>query len=281
MVDFIFEQNSVLIAGSILVSMVIAIEVGFRVGRGSSEVASESAHSHIGAIQASLLGVLALLLGFTLSLSLQRFDTRSQAVVDEANAIGTTSLRAQLLPASVRAEAVAKVQLHVDLRIAAAEIDMVHPDQRSKLLSQTNANLDQLWGLAVRAAQENPSPVTTGLFIQALNEMIDSFGRRDAALSRHVPQPVLLLLFGTFLLTGGVVGYASGVAGHRPSAATHVLVVLIVILAFVILDLDRPRRGLIRVDQTKLIELKAALETSGTQADLATIAPLIRQESGL
>ncbi|MGB0132744.1 hypothetical protein [Dokdonella sp.] len=273
MVDFIFEQNSVLIAGSVLVSMVAAIETGFRIGRRSAEGASASSLSHVGAIQASLLGVLALLLGFTLSLALQRFDTRSQAVVDEANAIGTAALRAQLLPASIRGEVVERMRRHVELRIDAGGIDMVHPAERSKLLNRTNENLDQLWSLAVVAAQENPSPVTTGLFIQALNEMIDSFGRRDAALGRHVPQPVLLLLFGTFLLTGGVVGYASGAAGHRPSAATHVLVVLIVILAFVILDLDRPRRGLIRVDQSSLIQLSLSVNASGSPADRRSLTP--------
>ena len=267
MVDFIFEQNSLLIAGAVLVSMVSAIEIGFRLGRGSGDGTGDSVREHIGAIQASLLGLLALLLGFTLSLALQRYDTRSEAVVDEANAIGTAWLRAQLLPVSVRDQATQRMLRHVNLRVDAGAIDMVHRDERDSLLRESNKNLNQLWELALKAAEENPSPVTTGLFIQALNDMIDSFGRRDAALSRHVPQPVLLLLFCTFLLTGGVVGYASGNAGNRPSATTHVLIVLIVILAFVILDLDRPRRGLIRIDQTSLIELKANMHASGTPND--------------
>lgn len=264
MVDFIFEMNSILIAGALLILMVAAIEIGFRFGRGSGHGADESDHAHIGAIQGALLGMLALLLGFTLSLSLQRYDTRSEAVVDEANAIGTAWLRAQLLPASVRSQVTERMQQHISLRVDAGALDLLQVNERGKLLIQCNENLNQLWGLALAAAQENPSPVTTGLFIQALNEMIDSYGRRDAALSRHVPQEVLLLLFGTFLLTGGVVGYASGVAGHRPSIATHVLVVLIVILAFVILDLDRPRRGLIRVDQSSLVELKSAMHASSS-----------------
>jgi uncharacterized membrane protein (Fun14 family) len=106
--------------------------------------------------------------------------------------------------------------------------------------------------------------VTSGLFIQSLNELIDSYGRRNAALNRHVPEVVLFLLYGTFLLTGGVVGYAAGVAGHRPSFATYILVVLIVIMAFIILDLDRPRRGLIKVDHKSLIELKVAIDAAQT-----------------
>ncbi|MEZ5460370.1 hypothetical protein [Dokdonella sp.] len=272
MIDLIFGQNSVLIAGSALAAMVGAIEIGFRIGRRSDERVSKSAHAHIGAIQASLLGMLALLLGFTLSLSLQRYDTRSEAVVDEANAIGTAWLRAQLLPGSVRGQVLEGMRRHVDLRVDAGEIDLAHPAERSRLLGQTNENLNRLWGLALTAAEENPSPVTTGLYIQALNEMIDSHGQRGAALNRHVPQTVLLLLFGTFLLTGSVVGYASGVAGHRPSATTHVLAVLIVVLAFVILDLDRPRRGLIRVDQSSLLDLQSAIHAAGKRADPASLA---------
>ncbi len=73
-----------------------------------------------------------------------------------------------------------------------------------------------LWSYAGRAAELDPSPVRSGMFIQALNDMIDSFGRRDAGLNRHVPEVVLLLLFGVFLITAAIVGFASGIGGHRP-----------------------------------------------------------------
>lgn len=267
MADFIFEQNSILIAGSVLLSMIAAVEIGFRIAQRAGDEFGASLRSHVGAIQASLLGLMALLLGFTLSLALQRYDIRSEAVVDEANAIGTAWLRAQLLPVSVREPVLSRMRRHVDLRVEAGAVDMAHTHERSSLLKQSNENLDQIWSLAVEAAKVKSSSVTSGLFIQALNDMIDSYGRRDAALRRHVPQPVLLLLFCTFLLTSGVVGYAAGIAGNRPSVTTHVLIALIVILVFVILDLDRPRRGLIRIDQTSLIELKSAIHASGTLVD--------------
>jgi hypothetical protein len=119
-----------------------------------------------------------------------------------------------------------------------------------------NEGLDGLWALAVRAAAETPNPVTTGLFTQSLNEMIDSFGVRQAALDRHVPEIVLFLLFGTLVLTSALVGYASGMAGQRASFATYVLVLLIVLLVFIIIDLDRPRRGLIEVRQDSMYEVR-------------------------
>ena len=68
-----------------------------------------------------------------------------------------------------------------------------------------------------RAAEADPNPVTSGLFVQAINEMIDSYGRRDAGLNRHVPEVVLFLLYAALLMTGAVVGLSSGLSGHRPS----------------------------------------------------------------
>jgi hypothetical protein len=72
---------------------------------------------------------------------------------------------------------------------------------------------------------------------------------------------VLFLLFATFLMTGVIVGYASGLHGHRASFVTHVMVALIVLLVFIIIDLDRPRRGLIQVSQTSMLELRDTLAT--------------------
>jgi hypothetical protein len=89
--------------------------------------------------------------------------------------------------------------------------------------------------------------------------MIDAFGVRDAALARHVPEIVLFLLFGSFVLTACLVGYASGVGGHRVSFATYVLVLLITFLVFIIVDLDRPRRGLIQVNQHSMLVLQQSL----------------------
>jgi uncharacterized membrane protein (Fun14 family) len=90
--------------------------------------------------------------------------------------------------------------------------------------------------------------------------LIDSYGRRNAALERHVPEVVLFLLFGTFVMTLGIVGYAAGVAGHRVSSVVYIMVVLIVLLVFVIIDLDRPRRGLIEVSQKSLTELQTSIQ---------------------
>lgn len=264
MTEFMYDIDSVLIAGVLLVSMLLAIESGYRLGSRSEHVTGEDFKQHVNATSASLLGILALLLGFTFSLSLQRYDSRSEAVVDEANAIGTTYLRSRMLPAGVRDEVGKLLHEYVDLRVKAGEINLTAHQTLSEMAAETGRLHSALWDYARRAVELDPRPVTSGLFVQTLNELIDNYGKRDAELARHVPEFVLILLYITFIMTGAVVGYATGLAGHRPSFVTHILVGLIVILVFIILDLDRPRRGWIQVSQKSMLDLQTDIrELSG------------------
>lgn len=268
-----------LIALSLLLTLTVAMEVGFRVGRvalARGATASAASQEHINGIQTSILGILALLLAFTLSLALQRFDSRSAAVVDEANAIGTAYLRAQLLRPPMRADVQALLRDYLDLRVEASNRSIVEGDRHAGPLADATRLHGALWAQAVRAAEVDPNPVSSGLFIQSLNELFDSFSRRDAGLNRHVPEVVLLLLFGAFLMAGGIVGYACGAAGHRPSLVSYVMVALIVVLVFIVIDLDRPRRGLILVSQKSLLDLQASLRATDAEAVPALRGPAER-----
>lgn len=262
--ELLYDTNSALIAAVLFVSMALAIEIGLRVGRPGSVPANEAAKEHINGIQAAMLGILALLLGFTFSLALQRYDSRSEAVVDEANAIGTAWLRTQLLPAALRGEAQALLRDYTGARVQASTLTLADHAQLGALMARATQQQTALWALARRALELDPNSYTPVLFIESVNTLIDSFGKRDAALQRHVPEFVLMLLYATFLMAGAIVGYACGVGGHRPSMASYIMVVLIVVLVFIILDLDRPRRGLIQVSQKSLVDLHA-----GMRADAA------------
>jgi uncharacterized membrane protein (Fun14 family) len=92
--------------------------------------------------------------------------------------------------------------------------------------------------------------------------MIDSDGKRNAGVARHVPGLVPALLFVTLLLSSAILGFTVGVAARRPSVVTHVLVGLMVVSVFIVLKLDRPRRGLIQVNHISLLELQSALNDS-------------------
>jgi hypothetical protein len=260
--EIMYEQSSILIVGVLFAILIVATELGYRLGFRFSADTTDAAKTQINTIQGSLLGVLALLLGFTFSLALQRFDTRSEAVIGEANAIGTTILRAGLLPDSVRANSQELLRQYLDQRVRAGTIPLDRPQERASVLRESDQILDALWVNALRAAEEDGNPVRTGLYVQALNQMIDAYGIRDAALDRHVPEPVLFLMFMAFLLAASLVGYAAGVSARRTSLPTFVLVTLVAFLVFMIIDLDRPRRGLIEVSQQSLVDLQLKVRST-------------------
>lgn len=273
MKEVMYDLNSMLIAGILFCSMAVVIELGYRLGRRDIAANSEQSLTQVNAIQASLLGILALLLGFTFSLALQRYDSRSQAVVEEANAIGTTYLRAQMLHPDVQQTTLTLLQDYVRLRIEAGQLSLAREEDRARFLATATELQQALWAQARLAVEKDPGPVTTGKFIDALNAMIDAFGIRDSALNRHVPEIVLFLLYTTFLMTGLIVGYASGGGGHRASFITYILVVLIVLLVFIIIDLDRPRRGLIEVSQESLLALEDQITSEANRIPSPTDPP--------
>jgi hypothetical protein len=257
--EIMYSQNSGVIVLTLLISMTLMIELGYRLGLQSKRETSERLVSHTGSIQAALLGLLALLLGFTYSQSLSRYELRSEAVVSEANAIGTTWLRAHMLPVSVRESVLEDLRNYQDLRVKAGSVSLVERRARESLLQDSQILVSRLWQSALQAAKEDPNPITTGLFIQSLNGMIDSFGSREAALNRHVPEVVLFLLFGTLLITACVLGFTAGLSGQRASFVTYLMVGLIMIIVFIVIDLDRPRRGLIEVNQQSMLDLQATI----------------------
>jgi len=259
--EMTYDIPSWIIAVLLLVGMAIAMEIGYRTTRRTRGLPSAVSKRNVSAMQTSILLILALVLGFSLSVALQRFDQRSDAVVDEANAIGTVYLRTQLLRQPARDEIRPMVRDYLALRIKDTGITTVAGAHRDAVLEATEQAQGVIWDAAVRAAQADPSPVTSGLFVQALNEMIDSYGRREAGLDRHVPETVLFLLYAALLMTGGVVGISSGLAGHRPSRGSSLGMVLLVVgLVFLIMDLDRPRRGVIRVSHAPLIDLLTSID---------------------
>lgn len=256
-----YSQSSVLIVLGLFIFTLLAMEIGFQSGRRKKKRVTE-AITQANAVLVSMLGLLALLLAFTFSAALQRYDDRSQTVVAEANAIGTAYLRAQLLPVGMQGEVQALLSQYLDVRIKGGHVDSTEPELHESLLRQAKLLEAQLWSHAVRAAEQDGRVVTSGLFIQSLNELIDTSGTRNAALNRHVPEIVLFLMFATIVLTTATLGYASGIAGHRVTLAAFVLVMLIALVAYLIIDLDRPRRGATQVSHESMLSLQQTIADS-------------------
>lgn len=258
MKELLYTHNSLLIAVGLLVLMLTALESGYRMGAARAATASDSWRSQVSAIEGAMLGLLALILGFTFSLALQRYDRRSEAVVEEANAIGTAWLRLDLLPATAQAPSRALMRDYIASRIAESRETMAEDTARRAWLARSAEISTALWQAAAANLRDGDSPHAGSLYVQALNDAIDALSTTEAVMERHVPEVVLLLLFVTFATTTATVGFASGIAAHRPPPAVAAMIVLIVLMTFLIIDLDRPRRGLIQVDQHALRELQAA-----------------------
>lgn len=254
--EVMYNVNSLLVVSALLAAIIIAYEICFRIGRYYQRKTDQEIKTQTSTIQAGILGLLALLLGFTFNMALQRFDNRSHAVIHEANAIGTAILRTQLLPKPYDSLTYDLLQDYVNLRLKISSIDLTRIEERKSLNEETDKLQNKIWEISIKAAEIDPRPVTTGYFITSLNDVIDSRGERDAILQRHVPEVILFLLFLVFIINGGLMGYSSGLGLKRAYIPTVMLTVLIVMVVFIIIDLDRPKRGLIKVKQDSLIELK-------------------------
>lgn len=238
---------------AILLLLLLA-ESGYRLGLRRRAVIGEGARGQITTLQAAILGFLALVLGFTFSISQGRFDTRRQLVVAEANAIGTTYLRSLMLPEPHRQQFARLLTEYADIRLPADDVAAI---ERSVVRAEQLH--DELWAEAITASHTEPNPAVTLLFTQTLNEMIDLHTMRVAAYLYRAPGMLIVLLHVTAALAVGVMGYASGLDGRRNIGAMAVMVALVAIVLLLIVDLEQPRAGMIQTSQRALIEVRDEL----------------------
>jgi hypothetical protein len=256
---FFFGQPAWLVTLLLFVACICAAELGFFLGRRRNRAGEAPKKEHVTAVQGAVAAMLGLLLAFTVSMAVGRFEDRKHAVVDEANAIGTAYLRASLLPEPLRSQATDAFAKYVDVRL-----QLARPDWFTAAGAGDRAEMNQLqrqlWSIGVAAGQQDQRAVTYGLFMTAVNEMIDSAGRRDAGLRNHLPESVLYVIVAVCLITVGVLGYASGLGGQRSLVAVVVISLVLAAVVFLILDFDRPYRGVIQVGQQSMIELQQSIK---------------------
>jgi hypothetical protein len=251
---FLSGANEAIIQCAFFALMLAATVVGFRLGRKCESSTPAETKSQIAIVTAALLGILALLLGFTMSMAVSRFELRRQLVLDEANAIGTSLLRAQLLPAPEGTEIANLLRQYINVRVQygtsgndLARLDILHTQAE---LLQT-----ELWSLAAAYAQKDSNPAKAGLLLQSLNEAIDLESARWTAFQNRVPRDVTYVNAIVGLLAAMLVGYTFGVNRHRNIFSMCVLALAITLVLSVIIDLDRPRSGFIGASQQPMIDL--------------------------
>ena len=260
----VFNMNriflSVIFASGLFVGMILLLEVGRRLGRRRQGKDEEGARAGLGAVEGAVFALLGLLIAFTFSGAASRFDTRRQLIVQEANAVGTAWLRLDLLPASAQPELRDLFRRYLDLRLAAYQ-KMSDLEAAYAEMSKANALQGEIWNRAVAACQPSPNPLQAQL-IPALNEMFDITTTRTMATKTHPPAIIFILLGVLALMSAMLAGYA--MAGGKTQSWIHVIGFAFIMAAsvYVILDLEFPRLGIIRVDafDQVLVELRQSMQ---------------------
>ncbi len=252
--DFLPLWALFLVTVGIIVS---AVEVGYWIGgyrRRHSEAEKEAT---VGPVVAATLGLLGFMLAFTFSLAASRFDARRQMVVQEANSIGTTWLRAGMMAEPHRTEIRDLLRKYVAVRLEGVQSS----DVEGAMAASTKLH-DQLWLHAEALAKEDPHSIIVGLFIQTLNETIDLHSERVlVGVRSRIPAVIWLALYLVSVLSMAGIGYQTGLAGSRRSLAVGALILVFAIVMLLIEDLDRPSEGLLRVGQQAMIELQNSMKS--------------------
>lgn len=259
MINSIINDQWLFMVAVLFVLLVMA-EAGFRIGLRLHDSKDEARRSQIGGVQAAVLGLLGLLLGFTFAMGVSRYDARRALVLKEANAIGTTWLRAGLLPQAYHAPVKNLLTQYVDMRLN------YHSQARDPIQVALGLRLSgevqhQLWQQAEAAATEAPTPPTMS-FITSLNELIDTDAERISAARNQIPAGVWVLLmivagFGCFTTS-----YASGAQGARSAFTNLFLPLLITVVILLIFDLTHSLQGVIGISQQPLIDLQQSMRSA-------------------
>jgi hypothetical protein len=231
-------------------------EVGYRVGRWRERRATGEVSGPTGMIVGSILALMAFLLAIATGMAADRFDARRALVLQEANSIGTTILRAGYLPEPFSSESEALLREYVPLRI----VD--NQDELEDKITRSVEIQNELWTLAERLARTSGDLPVVAIYIESLNETIDLHESRiTAGVYARVPPTIIWLLVTGVVLSVGMVGYNAGLTGRRSVISAVVLALALSAVIALVIDLDRPTSGIIRTSQQPLIDLRKSLET--------------------
>ena len=243
----------------VLISLTLASLAGYFVRRVELRRAARREevveHSQESYLVGSMLGLLALLLAFSFSMALDRYEERRHLVVQEANAIGTAYLRAQMLDEPHRSRLSGLLVEYTDNRI---ELASAAPGRGGPLLARNDRLLTDIWA-AVAASRESAlrHGITTAL-LMTYNEVIDLDTERKVARQMRVPAAVLLLLYGFLMLTALVLGYV--LEERRGRMGASVLFLILSLYIGIISDLSRPAAGSIIESQEPMLMLRQSMK---------------------
>ncbi len=208
-----------------------------------------------GVVQAATLTLLGLIIGFTFSMAISRYDQRKTYEEEEANAIGTEYVRAELLPTANAAAVRAQLKRYLDLRIA------FYRTRNKRELQQIDADTTQLqtemWSAVQAPAVAQPTPVIA-LAVAGMNDVLNSQGYTQAAWWNRIPGSAWSLMIAIAICCNLLVGY--GARSTRAKAGLLFVLPLVVSIAFLLIaDIDSPRSGFVHVVPQNLVSLSQSL----------------------
>lgn len=230
----------------------VCYEVGFRVGRWWQDREPGEQEGPTGVIVGGLLGLMAFLLAVTMSMASDRFDTRRGLVVDDADAIRASYLQADYLPPDAGAALKDLLREYVPLRVATNDqAQLMANVERSRELQR------EMWAIEAAAAQSGYNPDLLSALGDSLTDLVNvGENRVIAGLYARVPETILWLLLGGSALSLGMLGYSAGLTRRRSLLSAMVLIVALGAVTTLVVDLDRPQDGFVRVSQRPLTELQ-------------------------
>jgi hypothetical protein len=201
----------------------------------------------------SVLGLLALLIGFTFSIALSRYEARRELVVQEANAIGTTWLRLQLLDPTDRERMAPLLRRYVDARIEFGQARTA--EEEIEQYKATESLQARYWSELMGVIGPFRDTPRAALLVATTNDSIDLAAERFATRQAHVPPRILRFLTLFALLAAGMVGYERG----TQRKATSMLFLLLTLAVTLVIDLDRPSTGITNVPQGPMLDLRDSM----------------------
>jgi hypothetical protein len=233
---------------ALFVGILLFIELGRRIGRHRK---SDGEAKGIGALEAGVFSLLGLLIAFTFSGATGRWETRRALVVEETNAIGTAYLRLDLLQPDDRARLRATFKEYVYARL---KVYALLPDEEAaqQELKHAGALQNTIWTDVLASSRADSSGIAARLLLPALNEMFDITTTRTMAARAHPPKIIFIMLFLLALTASLIAGYGMA-ADDRPRWLHRLGYALMMAGSiYVILEIEYPRAGLIRLDSVDL-----------------------------
>jgi len=231
-------------------------ELGHLIGKARRSKTDKKTASAIGPMAASILGLFAFLIAFSFNLAAQKLDTRKHNVLLEANAIGTAYLRADLLQDPYKSSIKDLLREYTDIRL---KLILTEEDVREKYLEKSLEIHDQLWNEAVIGTKDTNNANRT-LILESLNEVFDMHSNRlSASIYNRIAGNIWLMLFVVGVLGILMGGIQSGLSGPRRYIAIIPLILAFTVIFALIEDLDNPQRGLFKVGQKPLIDVRNSI----------------------